>query len=491
MTHPFQIMIVDDEPNMLKVLSSLLMREGYEVLDALEGKSALSLMEENHIDVLLADLRMPGMDGMTLMRKALTLRPDLPVIILTAHGTIDIAVEALKKGAFDFITKPFEWRELKQVISKAVQTARLSRKDLGLEVAAAPQAEGERPMITLKGLQIIGSSQPMCQIYEVIHRVADTPSTVLITGESGTGKELIARAIHNKSKWSSKPFIKVNCAAIPRELLESELFGYEKGAFTGAVTSKPGRFELAHEGTLFLDEIGEISLEMQVKLLRVVQDREFERVGGLKTVKVDTRLITATNIDIRKAVETGAFRDDLYYRLNVVNIHLPPLRARQDDTLPLAQYFLKRFNKKFEKNVTGISGEAEKLLTSYPWPGNIRELENFMERAVLFDNNAIIEGDDLPEEIQIPPSICGEDGALSKDVQVHGLKEAVRAETSKIEKEYIMKALEQTKENVTRAARLLQISRKSLQIKMKELGIREEMQKAGGGGQTGNGSTGG
>ena len=480
MTHPFQILIVDDEPNMLKVLGSLLEREGYEILDALEGKSALSLMEENHIDVLVADLRMPGMDGMTLMQKALTLRPDLPVIILTAHGTIDIAVEALKKGAFDFITKPFEWKELKQIISKAVQTARLSRKDLGLDMAAAPQAEGERPKITLKGLQIIGSSRPMCLIYEIINRVADTPSTVLITGESGTGKELIARAIHNKSKWSSKPFIKVNCAAIPRELLESELFGYEKGAFTGAVTSKPGRFELAHEGTLFLDEIGEISLEMQVKLLRVVQDKEFERVGGLKTLKVDTRLVTATNIDIKKAVETGTFRDDLYYRLNVVNIHLPPLRERQDDTLPLAQYFLKRFNKKFEKNVAGLSEEAEKLLISYTWPGNIRELENFMERAVLFDNNGIIESDDLPEEIKAPPSICGEDGALSKDIQVHGLKEAVKAETSKLEKEYILKALEQTKENVTRAARLLQISRKSLQIKMKELGIREEMHKTGG-----------
>jgi len=474
MTHPSQIMIVDDEPNMLKVLGSLLKREGYHVLEAVEGASALSSMEDNHIDVLVADLRMPGMDGMTLLEKAIAVRPNLPVIILTAHGTIDLAVEALKKGAFDFITKPFEWQELKQVISKAVQTARLSRQEPDF---AAPKPDAKPAAGTFGDLQIIGTSPPMLQIYEVIEKVADTPSTVLITGESGTGKELIARAITLRSRWVAKPFIKVNCAAIPRELLESDLFGYEKGAFTGAVSSKPGRFELADNGTLFLDEIGEISLEMQVKLLRAVQDKEFERVGGLKTLRVDTRLITATNIDIKKAVEEGSFRDDLYYRLNVVNVHLPPLRARKEDIMPLARYFLERFNKKFGKDIRDFSDEAVGLLMAYDWPGNIRELENFLERAALFDTDGEVGADDLPDEAQRLEPPAGSNASLEKDVRTYGLKEAIRAETSKLEKEFVLKALEQTEGNVTRAARLLQISRKSLQIKMKELGIREELQK--------------
>jgi two-component system response regulator AtoC len=474
MIHPSQIMIVDDEPNMLKVLGSLLKREGYDVLEASEGTSALLSMEDNHIDVLVADLRMPGMDGMTLLEKAIASRPNLPVIILTAHGTIDIAVEALKKGAFDFVTKPFEWLELKQVISKAVQTARLSRREPDF---TAPRPDARPAVGTFGDLQIIGTSPPMLQIYQVIEKVADTPSTVLVTGESGTGKELIARAITLRSRWAAKPFIKVNCAAIPRELLESELFGYEKGAFTGAVSSKPGRFELADNGTLFLDEIGEISLEMQVKLLRAVQDKEFDRVGGLKTLKVDTRLITATNIDIRKAVEEGSFRDDLYYRLNVVNIHLPPLRARKEDIMPLARYFLERFDKKFGKDVQEFSDETVGLLMAYDWPGNIRELENFLERAVLFDTDGEIGADDLPDEARRSEPPAAGNASLEKDVQTYGLKEAIRAETNKLEKEFILKALEQTEGNVTRAARLLQISRKSLQIKMKELGIREELQK--------------
>jgi two-component system response regulator AtoC len=471
---PAQIMIVDDEPNMLRVLGSLLRREGYEVLEATEGQAALDTMEDNYVDVLVADLRMPGMDGMELMEKAAANRSDLPVIILTAHGTIDIAVEALKKGAFDFITKPFEWKELKQVISKAVHTARLSKKEPAIE---RPSRDKEREELgAFSDLKIVGTSSAMQQIYEVINKVADTPSTVLITGESGTGKELIARAITQRSRWASKPFIKVNCAAIPRELLESELFGYEKGAFTGAVTSKPGRFELAHGGTLFLDEIGEISLEMQVKLLRAVQDGEFERVGGLKTLKVESRLITATNMDLKRAVEESKFRDDLYYRLNVVNIHLPPLRGRKDDVMPLANYFRDRFNEKFSKNVKGFPEETEGLLMAYGWPGNIRELENFIERAVLFDTDGEIGLDDLPDEIKPAQGEPGEKGA-GMDVALRGLKEAVRAETSKLEKGFIIKALEQTRGNVTRAARLLQISRKSLQIKMKELGIRDEMQK--------------
>jgi len=485
MTPAPQIMVVDDEPNMLKVLGSLLRREGHEVLEASDGQTALALMEEHHVDLLLADLRMPGIDGMELMSRAQGVRPELPVIIITAHGTIDIAVDAMKKGAFNFVTKPFDWNELRQVVRSALETARLSRRELGPEAAViAERGGGGGGGGGAEGLQIIGSSPAMQAIYEVIDRVAVTGSTVLVTGESGTGKELVARAIHQKSRFASKAFIKVNCAAIPKELIESELFGYEKGAFTGAVTSKPGRFELADGGTLFLDEIAEIPLEMQVKLLRAVQDREFERVGGVKTLKVDLRLVTATNVDIRKAVEKGAFRDDLYYRLNVVNVHLPPFRERREDIAPLADYFLARFNEKLEKRVGGFSAEARELLHGYHWPGNIRELENFMERAVLFDRDGEIGVDDLPDELKGAPA--QEAGAAAspwagapRDSKAFSLKEAVKAETSKVERELIMSALDQTGGNVTRAARLLQISRKSLQLKMKELGIREELAKGG------------
>jgi len=466
------VMVVDDEPNMVKVLSSALKREGYEVVEAYDGEQALSLLEELYVDVILTDLKMPKIDGITLLKKALNMRSDLQVIILTAYGTVEKAIEAVKAGAFDFIPKPFELKELTSIVGKAIKTALLARGEPRFERRKTFDGAPEKPKDSFTDLRIVGSSPAMLQIYSLIEKVSDTPSTVLITGESGTGKELIAREIHARSRWVNKPFIKVNCAAIPRELLESELFGYEKGAFTGAVISKPGRFELAHGGTLFLDEIGEISLEMQVKLLRAVQDKEFERVGGLKTLKVDTRLITATNIDLKKAVEKGTFRDDLYYRLNVVNIHLPPLRERKEDIMPLSKYFLENFNMKFGKNVSEFSDEAVKFLLEYSWPGNIRELENYIERAVLFDSDGIVGIDDLPSEIRELPSTI----SLKED-EICDLKEVVKAETNKIEREYILKALELTGKNVTKAAQLLRISRKSLQIKMKELGIREELQK--------------
>ncbi len=461
-----QILIVDDEPNMIKVLGALLKREGYHIIEAMSGQEALQLLQEHHVDAMVTDMKMPGMDGMQVLGEALERREDLPVIMITAHGTIDTAVEALKKGAFDYVTKPFEWSELRSVIAKAVQTARLGSREVGMESIVNTRDDGKA-----KDIRLIGSSEPMQQVFDVIEKVADTPSTVLITGESGTGKDLIAKEIHARSRWSEKPFIKVNCAAIPSELLESELFGYDKGAFTGAVTSKPGRFELAHGGTLFLDEIGEMSPEMQVKLLRAVQDKEFERVGGLKTFKVETRLITATNIDIRKAVGDGGFREDLYYRLNIVNIELPPLRERRSDIPPLCQHFLGRFNDKLEKDVGGFDGKAMALLESYDWPGNIRQLENLIERAVLFDGNGIIGLDDLPGEV-----LDGDGSRESARVPAEGigLKEAVKAETSRIERELIIRALEQTKGNVTQAARHLKISRKSMQIKMKELGLRDE-----------------
>ncbi|HEX8951440.1 MAG TPA: sigma-54 dependent transcriptional regulator, partial [Polyangia bacterium] len=336
-------------------------------------------------------------------------------------------------------------------------------------------------------------------IYAVIEKVADTPSTVLITGESGTGKELIARALHAHSSRREQPFIKINCAAIPKTLMESELFGYEKGAFTGAVSSKPGRFELADDGTLFLDEIGEIPVEMQVKLLRVLQESEFERVGGIKTIKVDVRLVTATNRDLQKEVAAGTFREDLFYRLNVVPVHLPPLRERRSDIPLLVEHFIARFNERLKKQITGVDDEALARLTAHPWPGNIRELENVLERTILFCEGPTIHAADLPPEMQLAPAAATTPpppgtplyvpsassvpnvtppfgSALpppSTEARASSLKELVRQETERVERELIVRALEETGGNVTQAARKLKISRKSLQNKMKEFGLRD------------------
>jgi transcriptional regulator with PAS, ATPase and Fis domain len=309
-------------------------------------------------------------------------------------------------------------------------------------------------------------------VYAILEKVADTPSTVLLTGESGTGKELIATALHENSSRRDRPFIRVNCAAIPKDLIEAELFGYEKGAFTGAVSSKPGRFELAHAGTLFLDEIGEIPVEMQVKLLRALQESEFERVGGIKTLKVDVRLIAATNRDLRRAIEEGGFREDLFYRINVVHIHLPPLRERTEDIPLLIDHFVRRFNEKLGKKIEGMTPEAESILVSYAWPGNIRELENVIERCALFCEGDRIGEADLPPDVR--PASEPAAAAVEELAASTSLKEKVREAAERVERELIVRALKQTGHNVTHAARLLKISRKSLQMKMKELGLRED-----------------
>src|SRR6185437_11201582 len=339
-----QVLIVDDEPNLRKILSAQLSRDGYDVLTAEDGEQGLAQLKEHHIDLVITDLKMPKVDGMTLLRRALVEEPELPVILITAHGTIDTAVEALKAGAFDFVTKPFDKDEVRQIVSKALKTRELRGAD------ATPASAGAR-------FGIIGASQGTAELFPVPEARADTPTTVLITGESGTGKELVARALHEHSSRKDKPFIKVNCAAIPKELIESELFGYERGAFTGAVASKPGRFELANQGTLFLDEIGEIPVEMQVKLLRALQESEFERVGGIKTIRVDVRLVAATNRDLKKLIAQGTFREDLFYRLNVVSIRLPALRERNTDIPLLVDHFLRKFNERLRKNVEGVEPE--------------------------------------------------------------------------------------------------------------------------------------
>jgi DNA-binding NtrC family response regulator len=378
-------------------------------------------------------------------------------------------VEALKTGAFDYITKPFDQAEVRTIVKKALLT-----RDLAAREATRPEGA---PIEFRHG--IIGRSAAIIELYSVLDRVADTPTTVLVTGESGTGKELVARALHEGSSRRDRPFIKVNCAAIPHELIESELFGYEKGAFTGAAGPKPGRFELAAGGTLFLDEIGTIPVEMQVKLLRALQESEFERVGGIKTIHVDVRLVAATNTDLKKEISAGHFREDLYYRLNVVPIRLAPLREREDDTLLLARHFIERSNARLGKHVEGIETDADRVLLAHSWPGNIRELENVIERAVLFCDGPKLRVKDLPLEVRddraatTPLPAAAAPAPSPAPVTGDGLKQQVKAATSRLERELIVHALDQTRGNVTHAARLLKISRKGLQLKMKELGLRE------------------
>jgi two-component system response regulator AtoC len=472
-----QVLIVDDEPNLRKILAAQLSRDGYEVMLAEDGEQGLSMLREHHIDLVVTDLKMPKVDGMTLLREALKETPDLPIVMITAHGTVDTAVEALKLGAFDYLTKPFDKDEVRQVVAKALKTRALAQEEATTEPIGATKDPGAR-------FGIIGSSPGLTDLYAVLERVADTPTTVLITGESGTGKELVARALHEHSTRKDKPFIKVNCAAIPKELIESELFGYERGAFTGAVSSKPGRFELANGGTLFLDEVGEIPVEMQVKLLRSLQESEFERVGGIKTIHVDVRLVAATNRDLKKLIAANAFREDLFYRLNVVSIRLPALRERETDIPLLVEHFLAKFNERLKKQVIGVEPEAADILSAYGWPGNIRELENVMERSVLFCDAQKLRVEDLPGELRgtagsvAPPTsdAAGEGLPISSE---GGLKEHVKVAMSRLERDLVSRALKQTSGNVTHAARLLKISRKGLQLKMKELGLREGIGEKG------------
>jgi nitrogen regulation protein NR(I) len=460
------VLIVDDEVNIRRVLAAMLKREGYEVTTAENGEQALGVLHKTPVHVVVTDLVMPRIGGMELLRRVSGDFPDVPVIVITAHGSVDSAVAALKAGAFDYITKPFEQEDLKKVIAKAARAHDLERQNVH-----ANFTDGDRP-------PLVGDSPAMKAIYDMVAKVADSPSTVLITGESGTGKELIAKALHRGSSRRDKPLIKVNCAAIPKDLVESELFGYERGAFTGAVSSKPGRFELADGGTLFLDEIGEVPVEMQVKLLRALQESEFERVGGIKTLSVDVRLIAATNRDLKSLIADGRFREDLYYRLAVVPIALPPLRERREDIPLLVRHFIQKYDERLGKRVEGIEDEALQLLLAYTWPGNIRELENLMERSVLFADGPLIQASALPDSLRergpIPPTPIAAMGPLGAIAAPSGasMKEIVRHAQAELERELISRALEETGGNVTRAAKRLQISRKSLQVKMKELGLR-------------------
>jgi DNA-binding NtrC family response regulator len=418
---------------------------------------ALKILKADQMDIVVTDLKMPKLDGMGLLGEIIRDYPSIPVIIITAHGTIATAVDALKKGAFDYITKPFEQDELKQVIQKAVKTRRLDEDEALLN----PD--------DIDRYGIIGSSDRITEIFETIKRVAPTTTTILITGETGTGKELIARAIHRNSPRKNNPFIKINCAAIPESLMESELFGYEKGAFTGAATKKQGRFELAHKGTLFLDEVGELPKDMQVKLLQVIQEQEFERVGGLQTIKVDVRLITATNRNLFEDVKDGRFREDLYYRLNVIPAHLPPLRERKEDIPVLIGFFIEKFNKKLDRSVKYIDEKVTNLLIQYSWPGNIRELENLVERMILMARGDTIVFADLPSELK---TTIESDSTNPSGIRQKPFKDIMKNHMEDIEKQMIISVLEECGNNVTRAAKQLGLSRKGLQLKMMKYKLR-------------------
>ncbi|MFC1513005.1 sigma-54-dependent transcriptional regulator [Thermodesulfobacteriota bacterium] len=459
------ILVVDDEPNYLIVLSELLREEGFEVFTANCGENGLKIVQSTDLELVITDMRMPGMDGMTLLKEIKSYNADLPVIMITAFGEVEPAVAAMQAGAFNYLTKPFNNDELLLNINKAVEHYSLLRENVRLR---------DEVQSRYGFANMIGRNKRLLEIYRLIEKVAPTTTSVLITGESGTGKELVARAIHFNSPRREAPFVSINCAALPEALLESELFGHEKGAFTGAVALRKGRFELADTGTIFLDEMGEMPPPLQAKLLRAIQEKTFERVGGSKTITVDLRILAATNKDLKEEVAKGNFREDLYYRLNVLHIHLPPLRERLDDLLPLTDHFIAKFAKRLGRPELKITSEARRFLATLPWEGNIRELENSIERASVLCSNDQIELKDVqPDSGQTTapaPWSGGDidfDRLVDTDTRLPDMLDA-------IEKNAICTALEKSAHVQTRAAQRLGITKSLLQYKMKKYGIQKK-----------------
>jgi len=448
-----RILLIDDSPDILANLSEYLRNEGYEVETSADGEKALSMIERKFFDIILTDLMMPNLNGMEVLKYVTENSRDSICMILTGYGTIKNAVEAVKLGAFDYLTKPVKMDEILITLKRALEFRDLKRENQNLKNQLKRKYKFEN---------IIGDSEKMHRIFETIEKVADTDSTILILGESGTGKELIAKAIHYNSYRREGPFVPVNCAAIPSELLESELFGHEKGAFTNAIRTRIGRFELANGGTVFLDEIGDMSPNLQSKLLRVLQERQFERIGGVKTVKVDIRIIAATHQDLKVTVQEGKFRQDLYYRLNVIPMQIPPLRERKSDIPLLAHQFLNYFNKSKKRRIQGIDREAMNHLSEYHWPGNVRELENIIERVVILTNNDTITVQDLPEKIQ---TLSREDHQLLFEIPEEGI--SLDHAINEFEKKLILQALNKTGWIKNKAAQLLNLNRTTLIEKIK------------------------
>ena len=455
------ILIVEDEAKMSRLLELALGEEGYSSRTAPDAESGLGILRAEPIDLVITDLKLPGMNGLDFLQAVKRTNAELPVVVMTAYGTVNTAVEAMKSGASDYVLKPFSLDEMKLIIRKALDVHRLQQENRSLREALGQRYDFKN---------IVAGSGRMQEVLATVVRVAPTSSTVLLGGETGVGKDLIARAIHEHSRRSSGPFVKINSTAIPENLLESELFGYEKGAFTGATTSKPGKFELADKGTLFLDEIGDVPPTTQVKLLRVLQEREFERLGGTKTLKVDVRLVAATNRDLRAALEQGAFREDLYYRLNVVPINIPPLREHKEDIPALVNHFIRFYAPQAGKIVRGISPEALKLLMGFHWPGNVRELQNIIERAIALSAGDTIETGDI--RFDTSPLRTAPAASSSEDSRVPFPPAGMSLD--EFEDEIIREALRRANGNKSQAARLLGLSRNALRYRLSKMGVADE-----------------
>jgi len=466
MAEPATLLVADDDPAVRESLERTLTREGYRVTLAADGQAALERLQNGGVDLVLADLKMPGLSGLELLRAAKEVAPDVDVIMLTAFGTVEQAVKAMKDGAYDFLTKPFQRAQLLRLIRQALERRALIEQNRALQ---------RRLDDLLRQGAVIGTSSEFSRMMALVEKVADSSATVLIQGESGTGKELVARAIHERSRRGNRPFVAVNCAALPETLLESELFGYEKGAFTGAAVRKEGRFELADGGTLFLDEVTDLSTVTQPKILRVLQEGEFERVGGTKTIRVDVRIVAATNQDLTALVREKRFREDLYYRLNVVTITVPPLRERREDIPVLAHHFLRIYAAKNDRRLEGFSEEAMAHVEGYSWPGNVRELEHAVERAVVLARGSVIEMTDLPESVagaQPPDRLVSvrvgspKLGDQLAEVLLGAFPQGLLAE---VEQRLLDEMLRLTKGNKTLAAKLLGIDPKTLYRKLKQV----------------------
>jgi len=445
----YRILIVDDEEPQRQQLAGFLKKQGFSVTTAESGMEAMNLCQNKSFEIALIDLKMPGMDGIELLQKLKESNPEIQVVMMTAYGSVESAVEAMRLGAYHYINKPINLEELKLNINKALESYHLLMENKYLK---------EELEEKYKDVQIIGNSKVVKEVLSTASRVAKTKSTVLIRGESGTGKELVARAIHALSDRGDKRFVPVSCAALPETLFESELFGHERGAFTGAIKRREGRFELADGGTLFLDEVGDIPLETQVKLLRVIEFQEFKRLGGKETLKVDVRIISATNQNLEKKIREKSFREDLYYRLNVISIFIPPLKERKEDILLLVDHFIKKANQKCGRSIKGITPEVKDIILNYDWPGNIRELENVIERGVVLSRTEVIDKTDLPYH------------GLVSDKSFRYTPSASLS-LKDMEKDHILRVLKEADWNLNKSAEILGIHRNTLRLKMKEYGI--------------------
>jgi len=453
-----KILVADDEQSMREFLDIMLKKEGYKVSLASNGEEVLKLIDKDLFDLILLDIRMPRLDGIGVLKKIKTASPETIVIMITAYASADTAIKAMKEGAYDYITKPFKVDEIKLIIKNALEKKNLQKENLLLK-----QVVRDRYRFG----SIIGQSSKMLALYDLLEKIAPTKTNILITGESGTGKELAAKAVHYNSSRKDKPFVTLNCGAIPESLIESELFGHMKGAFTDASTTKKGLFEMADEGTIFLDEISELPLLMQVKLLRVLQDKEFKRVGGTDDIRVDVRIISATNKDLEEAVKEKRFREDLFYRLNVIQVKMPPLRDRKEDIPILAAHFLKKYSEELNKNILKVSPEALTMLLNYEYPGNVRELQNIIERAVALGN-----GNELtPQHLSsyLDEQIHGKRSAIDLDIPPDGID--LEKVIEEIERALLLKALDRTKGIKKKAAELLRINFRSMRYRLEKYGL--------------------